>query len=72
MDVDREMVVEIVVSVAAVVSFVALIVGIGTRYTSDTGFSSTGSLALVGAIVLFILAMAAVGIALAYYLNRPP
>ncbi|PSP72993.1 hypothetical protein BRC86_11035 [Halobacteriales archaeon QS_3_64_16] len=58
MDVEREAVIEALVSTAAVGVFVVLIVAIGVLYPSLTG---QGAFALVGAIVLFVLTMAAVG-----------
>lgn len=66
MDIERETVVEIAVSVAAVGLFVLLIVAVGVSYGIDApgGFSDTGALALVGAILLFVLVMAGVGVAL--------
>jgi hypothetical protein len=57
------MVRKIAISVAAVGVFVAFLVGIGTVY-SDGGLGSTGGLALVAAIILFILLMAGVGLLL--------
>lgn len=69
MDVDRETIVEIVVSVGAVGLFVAVLVGIGTTYNQG-GLSTDGGVVLVGAITAFIVVMSAVGIGLAYYLNR--
>ena len=61
MDIDAEMRRKIVVSMVAVGFFVALIVGIGVVYGGATGFGGTAGLALIGSIVLFILAMAGVG-----------
>lgn len=68
MDLDRETAIEVAVSVTAVLLFVALLLWIGRTYGAGS-FSSTGGLALVGAIVFFIVAMTGVGIALAYVLN---
>ncbi|WP_331235636.1 DUF7472 family protein [Natronorarus salvus] len=69
MVVEREALVEIVVSVAAVGSFVGVIVLIGRTF-NESGLSGDGALALISAIVGFILLMSVVGIALAYYMNR--
>ncbi len=69
MDVDRDTVVEIVVSVGAVGLFVAVLLGIGTAY-NQSGFSSDGGVALVGAITAFVVLMTLVGVGLAYYLNQ--
>jgi hypothetical protein len=60
MELEEGMVRKIAISVAAVGVFVAFVVGIGTTF-NDGGLGSTGGLALVGAIVLFILLMAGVG-----------
>jgi hypothetical protein len=64
MEIDEEMRRKIGLSVAVVGFFIALIVGIGTTFDGgDLG--STGGLALVGSIVLFVLAMGVVGFWLA-------
>jgi hypothetical protein len=60
MDIDAEMRRKIAVSVAAVGLFIAIILGIGVTFAGQ--FGSTAGLALVGAVVLFILLMAAVGV----------
>jgi hypothetical protein len=60
MELEEGMVRKIAISVAAVGVFVAFVVGIGTTF-NDGGLGSAGGLALVGAIVLFILLMAGVG-----------
>ena len=60
MELEEGMVRKIAISVAAVGVFVAFVVGIGATF-NDGGLGSTGGLALVGAIVLFILLMAVVG-----------
>lgn len=64
MDVERETVVEVAVSVASVGLFVVLIVAVGVAFETNGGFTNTGGLALVGAIALFVLVMAGVGVAL--------
>ncbi|MEM4782291.1 MAG: hypothetical protein QXG03_12140 [Halalkalicoccus sp.] len=69
MDIERETIVEIVVSVGAVGLFVAVLVGIGDAYNQG-GLSADGGLILVGAITAFVVGMSVVGLALAYYLNR--
>lgn len=63
MELEEGMVRKIAISVAAVGVFVAAVVGIGSAY-NDGGLGSTGGLALVGSIVLFILVMAGVGFVL--------
>ena len=65
MEIERETVLEIAVSVGAVVVFVALIVGIGVTYGGQ-GLSSQGGVALLGAIAGFVVLMTAVG----YFLAR--
>lgn len=68
MAIERGRLIEIVVSITVVVVFVGVLVGIGLRWNQgDLG--PTGGLALVGAIALFVLVMAGVGLGLAYYLN---
>ena len=68
MDLEREDVVGIVLPIAIVVLFVALLVLIGQQYNADS-MGSDGGLALVGAIVAFVLVMAGMGLGLAYYLH---
>ena len=53
---------KIVVSVAAVVAFIAVILGIGTTYYSDGSLGDPGGIALVASIALFVLAMAVIGV----------
>jgi len=64
MELEEGMVRKIAISVGAVGVFVALVVGIGTIY-NDGGLGSTGGLALIATIAVFILAMAGVGLLLA-------
>ncbi|WP_251342262.1 DUF7472 family protein [Haloplanus halophilus] len=64
MDLEEGMARKIAISGGAVSVFVALVLGIGTTY-NDGGLGSTGGLALVASIAVFILVMAAVGILLA-------
>lgn len=66
MEIDRETAREIAVSFAAVGVFVVVIVAIGATYWNGTTLEDRGALALVGSIVLFVLAMTGVG----YYLSR--
>ncbi|MFB6155307.1 MAG: hypothetical protein ABEJ22_05380 [Haloferacaceae archaeon] len=64
MELDEEMRRKIGLSVAVVGFFVVLLVGIGVTF--DGGDLGTGGgLALVGSILLFVLAMGAVGVWLA-------
>jgi hypothetical protein len=64
MELDEGMVRKIAISVGAVGVFVALVVGIGASF-NDGGLGSTGGLALVAAMVLFVVVMAGVGLFLA-------
>jgi hypothetical protein len=64
MELEEGMVRKIAISVGAVGVFVALVVGVGTSF-NDGGLGSTGGLALVAAITVFVLAMAAIGLFLA-------
>lgn len=61
MDVERETMIEIAVSVLAVGLFVVAIVAIGNA-TGGQQPTSAGGLALVGAVFLFILVMAGIGL----------
>ncbi|MFC6731372.1 MULTISPECIES: hypothetical protein [unclassified Haladaptatus] len=65
MELERDALVEIVVSTVAVVLFVAVVVAVGATYTRDS-LSSQGALALVGTIVGFVLLMAGIG----FWLSR--
>ncbi len=65
MAIERERLIEVVVSVGVVAVFVSVIIAIGLRYNQG-GFGSDGGIALIAAIVAFVLAMAAVGYALAF------
>jgi peptidoglycan/LPS O-acetylase OafA/YrhL len=61
MELEEGMVRKIAISTGAVGVFVALIVGIGVTY-NDGGLGSTGGLALVASMAVFILLMAVVGL----------
>lgn len=69
MDIERGQLIEIVVSVAAVAGFVAVLVWIGLSYGRDA-LEGGGGLALVIAITGFILIMAIVGYVLATITHR--
>lgn len=66
MDLEEGMVRKITAATVTVVGFLALIVLIGMTWGGGEGLDRTGALALVGSIVLFIVAMAGVGL----YLDR--
>lgn len=59
MEIERETLVEIVSSVGAVLLFVVVLFAIGVLF-NDNGFTQSGALALVGAIIGFILLMSGV------------
>ncbi len=60
MEIERETLVEIVTSAGAVLLFVVVLFVIGVLFNDNGGFNQSGALALVGAIVGFILLMSAV------------
>ena len=64
MEIERETMLEIAVSVGAVIVFVALIIGIGLTY-GGRGLSDQGGVALLAAITGFVLLMTAIGYFLA-------
>ncbi|MFB6301289.1 MAG: hypothetical protein ABEH78_00270 [Haloferacaceae archaeon] len=61
MDLEEGMVRKITVATATVVGFLVLIVLVGVTSNGAEGLDRTGALALVGSIILFIVAMAVVG-----------
>ena len=67
--IERDRLIEILVSVTVVGVFVGLLIFIGSVYNDD-GFGPEGGLALMGAIIAFIVVMTIVGIGLAYQLNK--
>ncbi|MWV41713.1 hypothetical protein [Natrialba sp. INN-245] len=69
---DREQLIEIVVSVSSIVVMLGAMIYIGTEYGTDTGvLQPDGAELLVWTIVGFIFLLTAVGIALAFVLNDP-
>jgi hypothetical protein len=62
MDIERETVVEASVSFVAVLVFIGAVVAVGSTYRTNGHLSRTGGLAIVGAVVLFILVMTGVGL----------
>ena len=66
---ERDRVIEIVTSIAAVSLFVAVLVAIGSHYNQG-GIGPEGGLVLLGSIVGFVLLMGAMGIFLAFYLDH--
>lgn len=55
---------QIILSLLAVGFFIALMIGIG-MVSGGAALTSTGAMALIGAITLFVLVMGAIGIYLA-------
>lgn len=69
---EREQLIEIVVSIAAVALMLAAMVTIGSSYGAENStLSPEGGQMLVAVIVVFILLLTAIGIGLAYVLNDP-
>lgn len=62
MDIDAEMRRKILVSVGAVVVYIALLVAVGTVYTTDHTLALPGAYYVVGIVALFIVMMAGVGL----------
>ena len=62
MEIDAEMRRKIAVSVAAVGVFIALVVYVGSQYTTEHHLTETGGYALVGVVTLFVVLMAVVGL----------
>lgn len=65
MEIDEEMRRKIVVSFGAVLLLVGAFIAIGVTYGGDGSFSTTGGIALIGAMAAFVLLMAGAGIYLA-------
>ncbi|MFB6127138.1 MAG: hypothetical protein ABEJ79_07600 [Halolamina sp.] len=63
MEIDAEMRRKVVASLAAVLTFVAAVLTVGASFNSE-GLTATGGYALVGAIGLFVVLMAGVGVVL--------
>lgn len=66
MRIERERVVEIVASVAAVALMVAILSLIGRQYTVNGEFGDSGGLMLILAIIFFILLMGVIGYIFAF------
>jgi hypothetical protein len=60
MELDRETVTEILVSVGGVALFIAALVVVGLTF-NDGGFSAQGGLALVGLVIGFIVVFTGIG-----------
>lgn len=70
MEMERERLIEIVVSVTAVGIMFGLLYFIGAEYTDGNTLSTTGGELLVYAIIAFIFLMSAVGVVLAYTVSE--
>ncbi|UIO99829.1 hypothetical protein Hbl1158_00160 [Halobaculum sp. CBA1158] len=62
MELDAEMRRKIAVSTGAVVVFIALLIAIGTRFSTGHNLSVPGAYYIVGIIALFVLLMAGAGV----------
>jgi len=62
MEIEREAIVQVVVSAIAFATFVAATVFVATTYSADGGLTPQGGTALVGAIGLFVVVMLGAGI----------
>ncbi|ESP87496.1 DUF7472 family protein [Candidatus Halobonum tyrrellensis] len=62
MDIDAEMRRKILVSLGAVVVYIALLVAVGITYTTDHLLSLPGAYLIVGIVALFVVMMAAAGL----------
>ena len=62
MEIEREAIVQVVVSAIALVTFVAATVFVATTYSVDGALTAQGGTALVGAIGLFVIVMLGAGI----------
>ncbi|WP_254272869.1 DUF7472 family protein [Haloarcula marina] len=62
MELDREAIVQIVVSTIALATFVAAAVFVSTNYSSNGGLTEQGGIAIIGAIGLFIVVMLVAGL----------
>lgn len=62
MPLDRETIYQIAVSIAAVGLFIGAAIVVTNRFSANGNISGEGGLALIGAIVLFILLMGVAGL----------
>lgn len=65
MNIERETVVEAGISLVSVAVFIVAVLAVGTTFRTNGHLSGTGGLGILGAIVLFVLVMGAVGFWLA-------
>ena len=62
MDIEEGMERKIVLSIVTVVLFIASFIFVGTTYGGSEGLTETGCLALLGALISFIILMGALGV----------
>ncbi|MDS0260428.1 hypothetical protein NDI56_13570 [Haloarcula sp. S1CR25-12] len=62
MEIEREAIVQVVISAISLVTFVAATVYVATSYSADGGLTPQGGTALVGAIGLFVIVMLGAGL----------
>ncbi|WP_135303399.1 DUF7472 family protein [Haloarcula amylovorans] len=62
MEIDREAIMQIVISSVALVVFVGAAVFVSTSYSSNGGLTDQGGIAIVGSIGLFIVVMLVAGV----------
>jgi polyferredoxin len=62
MEIEREAIVQVVISAIALVTFVAATVFVAMTYSADGALTAQGGTALVGAIGLFVIVMLGAGI----------
>jgi hypothetical protein len=65
MAIDKETTRQVALSVGAVIVFIVALVAIGVTFGDNQGISTTGGLALVALIALFIIGMGGAGLWLA-------
>ena len=62
MEIEREAIVQVVISAIALVTFVVATVYVATAYATNGGLTPQGGVALVGAIGFFVIVMLAAGL----------
>ncbi|PSP62999.1 hypothetical protein BRC76_03765 [Halobacteriales archaeon QH_8_67_36] len=62
MEIEREAIVQVVISAVALVAFIGATVYVATTYSANGGLTPQGGTALVGAIGLFVIVMLGAGI----------
>ena len=62
MEIEREVLVQIVISTIAFATFVAAAVFVATTYSANGALTEQGGVALIGAIGLFVIVMLGAGV----------